>query len=215
MLRFKAKPPQGRLAALARLAGVALHPSLSFFMYSRPEELCEEMQVILRWYSHQRRTYNKARVQREDVPERNRPGCVGSCLNASATAVMRNAVRSPMLDTLWNWRNVVARWRQLGIDLPSGTTQVEGGFFALSQAMVLPAQRSLTEERYLRAGRAAMLHLNFHLLHRHHLPSFTEGDARVLHALEDMRLISARRTIADESLMAAAEQRFRALVASL
>ena len=120
-----------------------------------------------------------------------------------------------MLSSVWAWRDVAVRWQSLGIDFSAGQTCVEGGFKALREAMLLHTQTTVSEATFLRAGRRAMLHLNYHLLHRHHLPAFTQGDARVLRVLDELRMRVLRRAHHQTDVIADAEQRFTRALADL
>ena len=114
-----------------------------------------------------------------------------------------------MLSSLGVWRNIAARSRDLDILFPTGQTNVEGGFFALRKAMFTEDQRTVSEEFFAQAGQAAVMSLNYHLLHRHHIPLFTRGDSSVMRFLERTRVLLLEEAGLEPGVITAAEASFR------
>ena len=94
-----------------------------------------------------------------------------------------NILNENFLQSLWNWRIVVMRYRLKEIRIPSGTTNVEGGFHALRQCMkIVHSQYSL--KRFQSLCRIAIMVLNFYILHKREIPFAFSQDAQSFHIVQ-------------------------------
>jgi hypothetical protein len=84
---------------------------------------------------------------------------------------------------LWSWRNAAYNYRVQGIRVPCGTTNVEGGFHALRQAMRL-LHGSYTQARFMSLCRVAIMSLNFYILHKRSMPTAFQRDAQSFHLVQ-------------------------------
>jgi hypothetical protein len=157
----------------------------------------------------QRSHYRILRVHREDSEQRAQVRDAGGIVTQTVRTELQHCCAPLLLASLDNYRAISARWEELGVEFATGTTSVEGGFFAARQKMFTPQQRKVSEKYFKKAGRAAMLSLNHHLLHRHHLPVIARKDANILRMLERMRLWLLHRALHDSKLVASAETQFR------
>eukprot|EP00660_Eupelagonema_oceanica_P016948 gene16948-2427_t len=179
---FGRLPPHGRLAWLGSLVDTRPHPNHAFHAYDTDNDFDESIQRIIGWYAIQRSVFRdpSTRVTRSDVvmPDAHQP-LATPIMNDAVRAKLMSFITPPMRQTVLAWGAIARRYRELSLELSSGTACVEGGIFTVKRAMFTPQQTVVTEQLFRIAARNAIMLLNYHLAHRHNVPVFAEQQTKM------------------------------------
>ena len=199
---FRAIPPRGTLARIARRVCAKLHPSNGLCNYAALKDFRTEGRRIRRWYRHGRKsTRRRYGIRRTTKPSPRIRGLrsvwnnklrrhykILFGLNKSGDASLR-------LQGLWRWRTVALGLHRAGIPVQSGTIPVERLWASLS-SMFPDGSRCITLEWFTLLSNLAFLRFNYRHFHTGLLASWTEGDSLMSERLEN--LAAAARAVQDD-----------------
>jgi len=184
---FRASPPRGTIARIARRLGkVELPPSCQARRWESRQQFIDEVGRIKSWYE------NCKRVSRRRMGIHRRRGLLprvygkNCALTPRVLAHYRRLLAPTRLEGLWRWREVAEALHAGGIQMQTGTAAVERLWSGL-QAMFQPTITRMTPQWFSVLSMMAFSRYKYRHFHRRRNPAWTDNDSLLAERLDDIR----------------------------
>jgi hypothetical protein len=191
---FRAMPPRGVVARLARRCGATLHESVGFFNFPTLKAFRKELKRIRGWYRKQKR---QQRRLRGIVRSRRAPLHVFA-RKSIWTAKVRHHYKLLLrirVPGMWAWRGVALDLHAAGIPVQAGTVAVERLWSLLSE-MLPRAARRVSLRWFNLLCKVAFLRHNYTLYSQGSMPTWADKDPLLAQRIDALPLLL--RVLADE-----------------
>jgi len=182
--------PHGRLLALARDLKSGVHPLNDSYRYTSSSHFRDALDRIVDYYKTTHRASKRRCVIKEDAQQDNNIFILGVSAPHTVSQEFVNIFLPEMFDSLWNWWKVSDL---LDLRLPVGTTNVEGAFHALRQAMGIIHGR-YSFQQFTCMCRMAVIALNFYILSRGQMPQCFRKDWKLFYLIQTVTLHALMKT---------------------
>ena len=183
---FKAWPPRGVVARMARRLEISLHTQADFYNFRTLKDFRQEIKRIRRWYRQGRREVRTRRYKCRRIVRlraytaqkqmKRQSAMKRSIMNAKVELHYKRLLSPLRLQGLWRWRRTALAMRQAKLRMHSGTVAVER-LWATAQAMFPPQTTGMSEDWFVFLSRLAFLRINFVHFNGPSLPGWAQHDA--------------------------------------
>ena len=193
---FKAKPPRGTLARIARRLETTLHETAQAYRWESIKDFQREIFRLQNWYKPGRKIWARRRGIRRGHASgifRRQPGTV---INAKVAAHLRIMATKQKIQGLFNWRQVAALFHAADVPMQTGTVPVER-LWANYIDFFPKAARGLGPEWWGLLNDMGYLRYNCRHFNHSDLPPFARGDVLLAERMDN--LVSIARAMQQEA----------------
>ena len=196
---FRAHPPRGTIARIARRAGAELHPSMRKRNFIHMREFIRETKRIKRWYKRGKRlTRFRRGIQRYRRAASQVRG-VTSVWTQKVAMHYQRLLRPLRIEGLWRWRRVALATREAGVPVQSGTLPTER-FWSVLKQMLPPAGRHLTKRWFELLLGLCYLRYNYQLFNSRRFKGWMHNDTLLAQRIDVLAAAVAAMESDQESL---------------
>ena len=195
---FRALPPRGTVARLARRLGARLHDQSKPWRWSNKAEVRKEVRKMARWYRPGRKKVRRRKLVRDAQQNPELRGLT-TAWNDKVRRHFKSFTSKLRLSGMWAWRKVARMYHLAGVPCQTGAVSVERTWYSML-SMVPPWTRCMSVEWWrLVAALCFVRHNIRHYRAAGHLPAWAEGDHLLLARVDAMMSLT-RRALAGEPL---------------
>ena len=186
---FRAQPPRGAVARIARASKASLHTSVGYWNYCTAHGFKQEVRRLVRWYRPGRRKsrWHRGIVRHSRGSERVRG--VRSAMSSKVNAHFKRLLKPLRVEGMLNWSKAALAIREAGVPVQSGTVAVERLWATLLP--MLPQAATRLSSRWFRIlAQLTFVRYNYTHFSARDLPGFADRDPRLAQRVETMCMLA-------------------------
>ena len=188
-LLFRARPPRGTLAALAKKFGATLHETEQNHGFRTKKAFKKEVRVLISWFKPGRKTSRRKRGIIRDAKKPHRVKGKRTAYTRTVARHLRRLLRPLKLEGLWAWHTIAMEIGKAKLPLQTGTVAVERLWASLKD-MMPNAARHMSPRWFRVMSLIMFIRCNYRHFNGRFLPTWCQRDSLLAQKIQNYAMLA-------------------------